>query len=72
MLGYVWPAVGAFLRMGLGGDPITVPPNCRSVCMGVTGSGKKARWRIQSLLPLSPDSPRVNPEGLKVERRKGV
>lgn len=33
MLDYVWPAVGAFLRVGLGGDLITVLGNCRSLCV---------------------------------------
>lgn len=44
----------------------TVDPSARSI----GGNGKKANRRIWSLSPLSPDSPRVNPERLTVERRE--
>lgn len=48
MLDYVWPAVDAFLRVGLGGDLITVLPNCRSVCRG---AGRE--WEESNLENLS-------------------
>lgn len=46
MLDYVWPAVDAFLRVGLGGDLVTVLPNCRSVCMRRREAIKKASGRV--------------------------
>ena len=46
MLDYVLPAVGEFMRVGLGGDLITVRGNCRSLCGGEQGgNAKKAGWR---------------------------
>ena len=53
VLDYVWPAVGEFLRVGLGGDLITVLGNCRSLCGGEQGgNAKKAGWRSWSLLEI--------------------
>lgn len=69
VLDYVWPAVDAFLRVGLGGDLVTVLPNCRSVCMRRREAIKKASGRVWSLFLLSPDSPRANPERLKEKGR---
>lgn len=41
VLDYVWPAVDAFLRVGLGEDLITVLSNCRSVCRDSTEGKEK-------------------------------
>lgn len=51
VLDYVWPAVDAFLRVGVGGDLITVLPNCRSVCMGVGRECKESK--LENLVTLT-------------------
>lgn len=51
MLDYVWPAVDAFLRVEMGGDLITVLPNCRSVCMGIGREWKESN--LQNLITLT-------------------
>lgn len=43
VLDYVWPAVDAFLRAGLGGDLITVLPNCRSERTEYRGEWKESK-----------------------------
>lgn len=70
VLDYVWPAVDAFLWVELGGDLITVLPNCRSVCMGAGREWKESKLEKSITQLLSPGSPSVDPERLTVERRK--
>lgn len=70
VLDYVWPAVDAFLRVGLGGDLITVLSKLQ-ICVHARGAGREWKEsRLELLIPLSAPSRQYQSQSRKAQSGK--